>query len=198
MRHFILLLATLALLVPSDGRADPEFGRKLAKAAVELTTQNVVYDGTYHRISYPNGDVPPNIGVCADVIIRAYRKLGIDLQQKVHEDMKAHFDLYPRLWGMSGTDTNIDHRRVPNLRVFFTRHGRTLPVSADAADYRPGDIVSWNLKKKGSLPHIGIVSDVMSADGKRPLMVHNIGLGQKLEDMLFDYTITGHYRYAGE
>lgn len=198
MRHFILLLATLALLLPSATRADPEFGRKLAKAAVELTTQNVVYDGTYHRISYPNGDVAPNIGVCADVIIRAYRKLGIDLQQKVHEDMKAHFDLYPRLWGMSGTDTNIDHRRVPNLRVFFTRHGRVLPVSADAAEYKPGDIVSWNLKKKGSLPHIGIVSDIISADGKRPLMVHNIGQGQKLEDMLFDYTITGHYRYAEE
>ncbi|HTK84246.1 MAG TPA: DUF1287 domain-containing protein [Patescibacteria group bacterium] len=197
MRHLILLVVTLALFAPVVAHADPAFGEKLAKAAVDLTRQNVVYDGSYYRIPYPNGDVPPHVGVCADVIIRAYRKLGVDLQQRVHEDMQAHFGLYPHLWGMKGTDTNIDHRRVPNLRVFFARHGRSLPVSTNA-DYRQGDIVSWNLKKQGSLPHIGIVSNVMSADGKRPLMVHNIGEGQKLEDMLFDYTITGHYRYAGE
>ncbi len=198
MRSTILFVATLALLAPLFARADPSFGERLAKAAVALTRQDVIYDGRYYRIPYPNGDVPPQVGVCADVIIRAYRALGIDLQQKVHEDMQAHFGLYPHLWGMKGTDTNIDHRRVPNLRVFFARHGQSLPVSADAADYRPGDIVSWNLKIFGSLPHIGIVSDVISPDGKRPLMVHNIGEGQKLEDMLFDYTITGHYRYTGE
>jgi uncharacterized protein len=196
MKKFLFPLLVLALLLPAGARAEP-FGEKLAAAALDLTKQHVVYNGRYYRISYPGGDVPAHVGVCADVIVRAYRALGIDLQKKVHEDMAAHFSLYPKLWGLKGTDTNIDHRRVPNLRVFFARRGEALPVSADPADYKPGDIVSWNLKKTGSLPHIGIASALKSGDGKRPLMVHNIGGGQKLEDMLFDYTITGHYRYTG-
>lgn len=155
------------------------------------------YDGGYKAIPYPNGDVPPETGVCTDVIIRAYRALGFDLQKLVHEDMKRNFSKYPRLWGLSRPDRNIDHRRVPNLQVFFARHGKSLPVTKDPANYKTGDIVTWNLAHPSrSLPHIGIVSDKMSADGKTPLVVHNIGGGTQIEDMLFNYKITGHYRYA--
>jgi len=197
----VKILATaifvLAFLLPPGVRAEPLFGEKLAKAAVALTKQDVVYDSGYYHIAYPGGDVPAHVGVCADVVIRSYRALGIDLQKKVHEDMRDHFALYPKLWGLTGTDTNIDHRRVPNLRVFLARHGQSLSASGNPGDYQPGDIVTWNLIKNGNLPHIGIVSGLKLADGKRPLMVHNIGQGQKLEDMLFDYTVTGHYRYTG-
>ena len=126
-------------------------------------------------------------------MVRAYRRLGIDLQREVHEDMKGAFAAYPALWGLAAPDPNIDHRRVPNLQTFFTRNGVTLPVSRRAADYAPGDLVTWLVA--GSLPHIGIVVDRRSADGQRPLVVHNIGRGPQLEDMLFDYPITGHYRY---
>ncbi|KKJ78518.1 hypothetical protein WH95_03350 [Kiloniella litopenaei] len=169
-------------------------GQKLAEAALVRTTQNVVYDGSYHSIAYPGGDVPANIGVCTDVVIRSYRALGIDLQKLVHEDMRANFASYPKIWGLKSTDRNIDHRRVPNLRVFFTRHGQSLPLSKNPADYLPGDLVTWNLNKSGSLPHIGIISDQKSAEGM-PLVVHNIGAGPQIEDMLFDYKMTGHYRY---
>ena len=142
------------------------------------------------------GDVPAEYGVCTDVIIRAYRKIGIDLQQLVHEDMRNHFSLYPakRNWGQHKTDTNIDHRRVPNLQTFFTRHGKKLATSKKQEDYQAGDLVTWILP--GNLPHIGIVSDQRSADNMRPLIIHNIGAGPQQEDMLFDYPITGHYRYA--
>lgn len=158
------------------------------------------YDGGYKTIPYPNGDVSMETGVCTDVIIRAYRVLGFDLQKLVHEDMKKNFSKYPQLWGLSRTDRNIDHRRVPNLQRFFTRHGKFLPVTKDPADYEAGDIVTWDLSHPNPrpLPHIGIVSDKMSADGKTPLIVHNIGGGAKVEDMLFNYKITGHYRYAPE
>jgi hypothetical protein len=130
-------------------------------------------------------------------VIRSYRALGIDLQEKVHQDMKKNFKKYPtHLWGLSHTDTNIDHRRVPNLQVFFTRHGQSLPISAEAKDYRPGDLMTWNLRPRpGNLPHIGIVSNMKSQDGERYLIVHNIGAGPKLDDVLFDFEITGHYRY---
>lgn len=197
MNKLLALIFIFVLFLPPGAQAEPLFGEKLAKAAVALTQQNVAYDSGYYRIAYPGGDVPAHVGVCADVVIRSYRALGIDLQKKVHEDMRDHFALYPKLWGLSGPDTNIDHRRVPNLRVFLARHGQSLPASGDPGDYQPGDIVTWNLIKNGNLPHIGIVSGLKSADGKRPLMVHNIGQGQKLEDMLFDYTVTGHYRYTG-
>ena len=153
------------------------------------------YDGSYRSIPYPGGDVPENVGVCTDVLVRSYRAIGIDLQRLVHEDMSADFDAYPRYWGLSRPDTNIDHRRVPNLRRFFERHGVSLEVSDDPADYRPGDIVSWMLP--GNNPHIGIVTNEKSADGERPLIVHNIGLGPKKDDMLFLFEITGHYRYLG-
>ena len=165
----------------------------LAWSANTLTKQRVVYDPSYFSIAYPNGDVSADKGVCTDVVIRAYRKMGADLQQLVHEDMKANFSKYPKNWGLKSTDKNIDHRRVPNLQTYFKRQGAALPISQKAADYKAGDVVSWNLG--GGITHIGIVSDKRSADGRRPLIVHNIGAGQVLEDCLFNFTITGHYRY---
>jgi uncharacterized protein YijF (DUF1287 family) len=170
----------------------PGFSARLASAAVQLTHDHVVYDPSYFSIPYPNGDVPAGKGVCTDVVIRAYRKVGIDLQQLVHEDMKLHFDVYPRRWGLRKTDTNIDHRRVPNLMTFFSRKGTTLPLSSAAGDYLPGDLVTWDLGQ--GVTHIGIVSDQVSAEG-RNLIVHNIGNGQVLADCLFQFTLTGHYRY---
>lgn len=175
---------------PADGVA------RLVSAATEQTRQTIRYDGAYRRIPYPMGDVPADVGVCADVVIRAYRAVGVDLQQRVHEDMRAAFASYPKAWGLSRPDPNIDHRRVPNLRTYFTRRGAARPRSSNAADYQPGDLVTWLLP--GNLPHIGVVSDRRSPDGQRPLMVHNIGRGPEIEDMLFVYPISGHYRYRGE
>jgi hypothetical protein len=170
---------------------------RLAVAAVECTrhTSEVRYDGSYRRIPYPGGDVPADVGVCTDLVVRAYRAVGTDLQRLVHEDMRADFDAYPKLWGLSRPDPNIDHRRVPNLQRFFERKGAELPVSANGADYRPGDVVTWMLP--GNLPHIGVVTSLESSSG-RFLVAHNIGRGPELEDMLFDFEVTGHYRYAGE
>jgi uncharacterized protein YijF (DUF1287 family) len=168
----------------------------LIGAAKERTRHDVVYDGSYVSIGYPLGDVPDNSGVCTDVIIRAYRKVGIDLQVEVHRDMKANFQRYPKIWGLSKPDPNIDHRRVPNLQVFFRRKGEELPVSDRAEAYRPGDLVTWMLP--GNLPHIGIVVDRKSRDGKRFLIVHNIGRGPKMEDCLFDFPVTGHYRFPAK
>ena len=165
----------------------------LSKAALELTKDQVTYDPSYFSIAYPNGDVPKDKGVCTDVIIRAYRKLGVDLQKEVHLDMKSHFNQYPKLWGHRSTDKNIDHRRVPNLMTFFKRKGAEQIISKKATDYIPGDVVAWRLSS--GLTHIGIVVNKKSADQKRYLIVHNIGAGQVLEDCLFDYKIIGHYRY---
>jgi uncharacterized protein len=173
--------------------AQTDFYSRLSGAACELINKQVVYDPAYLQIGYPNGDVPSDRGVCTDVIVRAYRKLGIDLQKEVHEDMRDHFNLYPKNWGLSKPDKNIDHRRVPNLMVFFTRFGEAKPLSNRASDYLPGDVVCWNLG--GGTIHIGIVVNRRSSDGLRPLIVHNIGAGQVLEDCLFDYSIKGHYRY---
>ena len=169
------------------------FYNQLADSALVLTSQRVIYDPTYRQIDYPNGDVPADKGVCTDVVIRAYRKLGIDLQKEVHEDMKSSFDKYPKNWGLSRPDRNIDHRRVPNLMTFFTRHGTVKKITDNPNDYQPGDIVCWNLG--GGTTHIGIVSRQKSTDGQRYLMAHNIGSGQVLEDCLFSYKIIGHYRY---
>lgn len=166
----------------------------LSDAAITLTSQRVIYDPSYFSIGYPNGDVPADRGVCTDVVIRAYRKLGIDLQKKVHEDMRDNFTQYPKNWGLRAPDKNIDHRRVPNLMTFFTRHGTTLPITQNPSDYQPGDIVCWNLG--GAVTHIGIVVHKKSSDGKRHLIVHNIGAGQVLEDCLFSYKVIGHYRYG--
>lgn len=173
--------------------AQTEFSQKLSTAAQELTKQQVSYDPQYFSISYPNGDVPSDKGVCTDVIIRAYRKVGIDLQKEVHEDMAANFSKYPKNWGLKKTDKNIDHRRVPNLMTYFSRHGTVKIISTNSSDYVPGDIVCWNLG--GAITHIGIVVDKKSEDGKRYMIVHNIGGGQVLEDVLFSYKIIGHYSF---
>lgn len=171
-----------------------DFYVRLSDATTELTKQKVVYDPTYFTITYPNGDVPTGKGVCTDVVIRAYRKLGIDLQKEVHEDMKANFQKYPKTWGLKHPDKNIDHRRVPNLMVFFTRYGQVKPITDKPEDYFPGHIVCWNLG--GAVTHIGLVVNKKSADGKRYLVVHNIGGGQVLADCLFEYKIIGHYTYG--
>jgi hypothetical protein len=170
------------------------FTNKLSDAAISLTKNAVVYDPAYFKIAYPMGDVPAGKGVCTDVVIRAYRKLNIDLQRLVHEDMVLHFSLYPKRWGLKKTDTNIDHRRVPNLMVFFNRFGKSLPRTLVPTDYHTGDIVCWDLG--GGITHIGIVIENRSKDGKRHLIVHNIGGGQVMEDCLFNWKIIGHYRYG--
>ena len=165
----------------------------LSEAAINLTKKQVTYDPSYFSIKYPNGDVPDGKGVCTDVIIRAYRKLGVDLQKEVHEDMKANFSKYPKLWGLKTTDKNIDHRRVPNLMTYFKRKGAALVITKNSKDYLPGDVVAWNLG--GAITHIGIVVNKRSKDYKSNLIVHNIGAGQVLEDCLFKFKIIGHYRY---
>lgn len=185
---FLLLFSTITILAQ-----EADFYKRLSAAAIELTKDKVTYDPRYYSISYPNGDVPADKGVCTDVIIRAYRKLGIDLQKKIHEDMRANFSKYPKKWGMKSTDKNIDHRRVPNQATFFSRFGTVKKISNKGEEYIPGDIVTWDLG--GGITHIGIVTDRMSSDKKRPLIVHNIGQGQVLQDCLFSYTITGHYCY---
>lgn len=181
------------LITSLCGFSQATFYDSLSKSALELTTYSVQYDPSYVVISYPNGDVASNKGVCTDVVIRAYRKMGIDLQKEVHEDMAANFSKYPQKWGLTKPDKNIDHRRVPNLMVFFVRHGTVKPITNNPNDYKPGDIVCWNLG--GGITHIGIVVNKKSADGKRYKIVHNIGAGQVEEDMLFNYTIIGHYQY---
>jgi uncharacterized protein len=170
------------------------FEEKLSNAAISIIDENVVYTPDYVSLKYPNGDVPAKAGVCSDVVIRAYRKLGIDLQKEVHEDMKANFSKYPTKWGLEKTDTNIDHRRVLNLEVFFARKGKKLEVSNNPNNYKTGEIVTWMIN--GKLPHIGIVTHKKSADGKRPLLVHNVGGGQVLEDCLFSWEIVGRFRYG--
>jgi uncharacterized protein YijF (DUF1287 family) len=188
----LLLASVFAYLEPVS--AQEAFQLKLAQEAKKLTNDQVTYDPQYFKIAYPNGDVPANKGVCTDVVIRAYRKLGIDLQQLVHEDMKANFGLYPKNWGLKSTDKNIDHRRVPNLMVFFERKGQKLNISNDAKNYLPGDIVCWNLG--GGITHIGIVSNQFTDDKKRFKIIHNVGAGQVIEDFLFNYKIIGHYRFG--
>ena len=173
--------------------AQSNFTDRLSEAALELTKQDVTYDPAYYSIEYPNGDIPADKGVCTDVIIRAYRKLDIDIQKEVHEDMTSHFEDYTNIWGLTKPDKNIDQRRVPNLMVFFSRFGLTKTLSNDPKDYKPGDIVCWNLG--GGTTHIGIVVDRKSEDGERNLIVHNIGSGQVLADCLFEYRIIGHYYY---
>ncbi|WP_353146904.1 DUF1287 domain-containing protein [Flavobacterium sp.] len=172
------------------------FSEKLSNAAIQIIDKEVIYTPNYVKLKYPNGDVPAKTGVCTDVIIRAYRKLNIDLQKEVHEDMVANFTKYPNLkkWGLKTTDKNIDHRRVPNLEVFFSRKGKTLSITQNANDYKTGEIVSWMINDK--LPHIGIITHLKSKDGKRNLIVHNVGGGQVLEDCLFSYTIVGHFQYG--
>lgn len=162
-----------------------------ARAQVGVTRR---YDPAYVRLAYPGGDVPEDRGVCTDVVIRAFRSRGLDLQRAIHEDMRGNFDVYPQSWGMRGPDRNIDHRRVPNQMRWFERQGWTAPISARADGYQAGDIVAWKLQGSGLL-HIGIVSDRRSAQGV-PLILHNIGAGTQEEDLLFRHSIIGHYRPA--
>ena len=192
MVRFLLLLLVLA---PSAVLAqEPAAVPGLVQSAYAQVGKTVKYDPAYERIAFPGGDVPLERGVCTDVIVRAYRGIGVDLQALVNRDMRAAFGAYPKLWGLSRPDPNIDHRRVQNLAAFFKRHGKELPVSKEPRDYKPGDIVTWRLPD--GRPHIGLVSDRQS--GGRPLIVHNIGEGAQIEDTLFEFTISGHYRYGLE
>ena len=188
---------SLAQTSAIDTASHQAFLQKMSAAAVERTHHAVRYDPAYVRIPYPGGDVPADTGVCTDEVIRTYRTLGIDLQKEVHEDMLRNFGAYPNKtrWSLTHPDSNIDHRRVPNLIVFFTRKGESLPITRRAADYSPGDLVTWDLG--GGVPHIGIVVDQKAQASGRFMVVHNIGYGPKMEDVLFDWTITGHFRYFG-
>jgi uncharacterized protein len=196
-----ILLALLALPCAAQSH-DPrtaskdDFRKKLVAAAIERTHHTVRYDPAYVRIAYPGGDVPADTGVCTDEVIRSYRALGIDLQKEVHEDMVHNFSAYPRKWNwlLAKPDPNIDHRRVPNLMIFFQHKGETLPISNRAQDYQPGELVTWDLG--GGVPHIGIVVDRRGPSGRFEI-VHNIGRGPQMEDVLFNWRITGHYRYYG-
>lgn len=181
------VIAARAALPPDDG-----FAKRLASAALDRTKEQVTYDGAYVKIPYPGGDVATNTGVCTDEVIRCYRALGFDLQKLVHEDMMNAFSAYPKQWGLPKPDSNIDHRRVPNLQTFFKRQQASLPVSKNASDYLPGDLVTCLVP--GNRPHIMlVVPSATRAD--RPWVVHNIGLGPQLEDRLFEFELTGHYRW---
>jgi uncharacterized protein YijF (DUF1287 family) len=206
LRVFLLalVLTDLGLARPALAQSNEsaearrrEFTQRLVAAAVERTHHVVRYDPAYVRIPYPGGDVPADTGVCTDEIIRSYRSVGVDLQKEVHEDMVQNSDQYPRRWRWlsSGPDPNIDHRRVPNLMVFFSRKGESLALSSRADDYAPGDIVTWDLG--GGVPHVGLVVDQKSPQSRRYVIVHNIGQGPRMEDVLFNWKITGHYRYFG-
>lgn len=185
-----ILLGLILLLSPAVPALADE---ALVNAAQERLKQRVTYNGAYIKLDYPGGDVPANIGVCTDVIIRSYRAAyGFDFQKAVHEDMKANFSAYPKNWGLTRTDKNIDHRRVPNLETYLKRQGAELALSDRAQDFDAGDIVSWRIA--GRLPHIGIVSDRKARDGT-PLIIHNVGAGPKEEDVLFAYKMTGHFRF---
>lgn len=196
----LAIAAALAAQVrrqPTHAESQKEFLQKFVAAAVERTHHIVRYDPKYARLAYPGGDVPPDTGVCTDEVIRAYRAVGVDLQKEVHEDMVRNFSAYPskQRWGRTSPDANIDHRRVPNLMVFFSRKGEVLPISTRAEDYQPGDLVTWDLG--GGVTHIGMMVDQRALLSRRYMIVHNIGRGPKLEDVLFDWKIIGHYRYFG-
>lgn len=190
MRIFLGLI--FSILATSPVFAD----QALVEAAQDRLKQRITYNGAYMKLDYPGGDVPANIGVCTDVLIRSYRAAyGFDFQKAVHEDMKANFSTYPKNWGLKRTDRNIDHRRVPNLETYLIRQGASLGISREPSDFQPGDIVSWRLA--GGLPHIGIVSDRKAADGT-PLIIHNVGAGPQEEDVLFLYKMNGHFRFIPE
>lgn len=189
-KSLLLLVFTIGVFIAS---AQNKFALQLSDSALGIIDHTITYDPAYFVLKYPNGDVPADKGVCTDVVIRAYRKMGIDLQKEVHEDMAKNFSKYPKIWGLKKPDPNIDHRRVPNLAVFFAKFGKEKSIDSNPSLYIPGDIVTWLLP--GNLTHIGIVVNKKSADGKRFQIVHNIGGGQVMEDVLFKYTITGHYQY---
>lgn len=190
--HARLFMLSLFALASACAAADPK-GDFLAAAAAQIG-RTVTYDPAYTTLSYPGGDVPMSTGVCTDVIIRAFRQIGVDLQSEVHEDMKKSFSAYPHLWNLRSPDPNIDHRRVPNLMTWFKRRGKSVPISREASDYRPADIVAWRLPD--GRPHIGIVtSEISELQPERYKIIHNIGAGAQCEDRLFEFEIIGHYRY---
>ncbi|HMK68313.1 MAG TPA: DUF1287 domain-containing protein [Stellaceae bacterium] len=194
MRTFIGAGLLGLLVLAGAARAESQRPSLIvAHAALEQTAYTRSYDPAYVRIAYPNGDPPRDRGVCSDVIVRAFRAAGVDLQKEIHEDMLRSFAAYPHRWGLAAPDANIDHRRVPNLMTFFTRQGKSLPVSARREDYAPGDVVAWDLG--GGLLHVGLVSDAPAAGGAGYAIVHNIGAGAQLEDVLLNWKIIGHYRY---
>lgn len=185
MRWILFALLTLPALADT--------GKKIVEAARAQIGVTTRYDGSYASLDYPGGDVPKELGVCTDVVIRALRKaIDADLQKLVHEDMRANFSKYPKNWGLSRTDRNIDHRRVPNLRTYFKRRALERPLSKKPASYRPGDLVTCIVPPH--LPHIMIVSDQKAEDGT-PLVIHNIGRGTREENRLFEFNLTGHYRW---
>ncbi len=190
IRLVVVLIAALVLCSPARVGADADSLLRTALAQVGVTN---TYDPAYARLDYPGGDVPIDRGVCSDVIIRAMRGVGVDLQVEVHHDMRANFSRYPALWGLNRPDSNIDHRRVPNLETWLARKGSSVPITIDAVDYLPGDFVTWRLAS--GVPHIGIISRQRSADRLRPLVIHNIGSGARIEDVLFAWKINGHYRW---
>ena len=194
MRNLLSLCLAVFTLTFYAQTNELSFNLKLANAGKSIEDAAITYDGAYYALDYPGGDVPATIGVCTDVIIRAYRVVGIDLQKEVHEDVLKNKEAYR---GIESADKNIDHRRVPNLATFFKRHGKVLPISTDVSDYKPGDIIWWNLAESGSLNHIGLVVNKKSEDGQRYMVIHNMGGGQIIEDFLFGAKIIGHYSYMG-
>ena len=180
-----------------SGLSEPQtaFLVALARAAESRAAADVVYDPAYVEIPYPGGDVPAERGVCTDLVVRAFRDVGVDLQRDVHVDMSAQFDEYPAIWGLAAPDSNIDHRRVPNLMVFFARHGQVLPITDRPGDYRPDDIVTWDLGR--GMTHIGIVTQSHTPGAERPLVAHHVGGNPTVNDALFAWPTVGHFRYFG-
>jgi uncharacterized protein len=198
MRHSVMLSAmgVLCLFATTAPAATVPANTQIAqivRAASEQTLYTRFYDPAYVKLAYPGGGPPLDRGVCSDVIVRAFRLAGVDLQKEVHEDMARNFAAYPNRWHATGPDPNIDHRRVPNLMTYFTRKGASLPIRPDATDYAPGDVVAWDLG--GGLLHVGLVSDERALDSGRYEIVHNIGAGARREDVLFSWRVIGHYRY---
>ncbi len=186
-----MFLLAVVLLGNAAAQSPTSLGPRIAAAARQQIGVTTSYDPAYTSLAYPGGDVPPHRGVCSDVVVRALRKMGIDLQQAVHEDMQANFSVYPQKWGLKKPDRNIDHRRVPNLMRYFERHHVALNEKLKSKEtYLPGDIVAWDLGR--GLLHIGVISDRSAA--AVPLVIHNIGRGAQEEDLLFRYAIIGHYR----
>ena len=197
--NFYILILLFSISCTKTINLSEGFQKLLVEAASDRLNYNISYDGRYINIPYPNGDIPSNIGVCTDLVIRSFRQVNIDLQELVHEDMKRNYDIYPskRIWGLKSPDTNIDHRRVPNLQTFFTRMGSSLVITKEAQNYKPGDIITWDISGRSPW-HIGIVSDKISNITGNPLIIHNMGRGPIINDMLFKFKITGHYRYSGK
>lgn len=186
--------ATPSPVAAETTEIDSDEIKKLLASAAEQTRVTKSYDPAYVVLPYPNGDVPIETGVCSDVVVRAFRRAGLDLQKEIHEDMRRNFAAYPKKWSLKAPDANIDHRRVPNLQTFFARRGKSLPVTNEAENYQPGDVVAWHLDNRGTT-HIGIVSNLRNDNDARFLIIHNIGGGTRAEDVLFDWKIIGHYRY---